>query len=63
MEKFGVNQKEILYIGDSIYDQECALRSGVDFGLAGWGTKKRPEEILTIFEKPEEILKMLISRL
>lgn len=29
-----------LYIGDSIYDYQCANHAGVDFGLALWGSRE-----------------------
>ena len=36
--------KKTLYIGDTVYDMECARGAGVDFALALWGCKK-PEGI------------------
>lgn len=35
------DKEELLYIGDSAYDMECAMRAGIDFALAGWGAKKK----------------------
>ncbi len=32
----GVSTKDILFIGDTEYDIDCAKNSGVDFALAGW---------------------------
>ncbi|MBB6451125.1 HAD superfamily hydrolase (TIGR01549 family) [Geomicrobium halophilum] len=29
--------EEALYIGDTIYDEQCAHTAGIDFALAGWG--------------------------
>lgn len=34
----GAKREEILYIGDTLADFECARDSGVDFGLAVWGS-------------------------
>ncbi len=33
----GANAEESLYVGDSIYDAQCAQAAGVDFALALWG--------------------------
>ena len=32
---------ELLYIGDSIYDMQCAKHANVNFGLAKWGAGNR----------------------
>jgi HAD superfamily hydrolase (TIGR01549 family) len=33
--------KEAIYIGDTIYDSQCAAAAGVDFALALWGTRNK----------------------
>lgn len=38
MERTGAKPDTVLYVGDSIYDSQCAQNAGVDFALAGWGT-------------------------
>lgn len=38
MELSGVPREKVLYVGDSIYDSQCAHAAGVDFALALWGT-------------------------
>ncbi|WP_090397793.1 HAD family hydrolase [Natribacillus halophilus] len=52
---------EALYIGDSVHDMECAHAAGVDFGLALWGAKTTEgfEKAAYIFEKPDEILRLV----
>lgn len=35
----GAGKKEVLYVGDSIYDMLCARDAGIDFGLAMWGCR------------------------
>lgn len=43
MEHFGItNKKDVLYIGDSIYDLKTADNSGVDFGYVLWSPRKLP---------------------
>ena len=41
MERTGVCPRQILYIGDSIYDMQCAKHANVNFGLAKWGAGNR----------------------
>ena len=59
MEKTGTTEKDVIYIGDSTYDFECAQNANVDFGWAAWGDSQiagidskykfsKPEEILTL---------------
>lgn len=38
MELSGAHREKALYVGDSIYDSQCAHAAGVDFALALWGT-------------------------
>ena len=38
MELSGASRKRVLYVGDSIYDSQCAHAASVDFALALWGT-------------------------
>lgn len=44
LERSGADAGSALYIGDTIYDGECARDAGVDFGLALWGCRQ-PEGI------------------
>lgn len=37
LELSGANKDEAIYIGDTVYDLQCALDAGVAFGLAMWG--------------------------
>lgn len=37
MEKTGARPEEVLYIGDTVYDMECAKAAGTACGLALWG--------------------------
>ncbi len=58
MELTNCNKNELLYIGDSAYDMECAMRAGTDFALAGWGASKELDAPIS-FAAPHEILKWL----
>jgi HAD superfamily hydrolase (TIGR01549 family) len=59
MERTQTRPEDILYIGDAIYDYQCAQSAGVDFGLVMWGSHpkeridaryslKTPNDILNI---------------
>ncbi|SIT91087.1 HAD family hydrolase [Edaphobacillus lindanitolerans] len=50
-----------LYIGDSIYDMQCAHGAGVKFALALWGAKTTDgfEAADYVLNEPEDILKLL----
>lgn len=49
--------QDALYIGDTIYDSQCAQRAGVDFGLALWGNMTALDMPANyIFKKPQEVL-------
>lgn len=41
MELTNSNSSEILYVGDSTYDMQCAKNADVDFALACWGCNSR----------------------
>ncbi|HHT28745.1 MULTISPECIES: HAD family hydrolase [Petrimonas] len=59
----GVRQ-ETIYIGDTLYDEQCAHAAGVDFALAAWGAHSR-EGIRADhhLESPGEVLKLVVDDL
>lgn len=61
IEQLGCSSHEAIFIGDSIYDMECAKSAGVDFGLALWGAKtiKGFQNADYILEHPKDILNLL----
>lgn len=58
----GIQKEESIYIGDTIYDYECAKKAGVDFALATWGSEKLDiaEEYIKLKE-PSDLLKYIID--
>lgn len=60
MELTNCKKNELLYIGDSTYDMECAMRAGTDFVLAGWGASKKLNAPISI-ATPHELLKWLVG--
>ncbi|MFS0781890.1 HAD family hydrolase [Bacillus sp. 1P06AnD] len=60
LEKLGASGQEAIYIGDSIYDNQCAKNAGAQFGLAYWGSKtKEGYHPDFVFKEPGDILDML----
>lgn len=56
----GISTKDAVYIGDSIYDLQCANNAGVDFGHAAWGRVENFSLPSTyIFNKPSEVIDLL----
>jgi phosphoglycolate phosphatase-like HAD superfamily hydrolase len=56
----GVAENEAIYIGDSIYDNQCARNAAVAFGLAEWGSHTSEGfEADHIFKTPSDILSIL----
>lgn len=56
----GADSRTSIYIGDTIYDYECARDAGLDFGLALWGCKDHERIPAKYkFEKPQDVSKLL----
>lgn len=58
MEWTNCQGSELLYIGDSIYDMQCAKRANVNFGLAKWGAGNRvnaPNAFRTPFDLAQRL--------
>ncbi len=59
LRRSGAQAGEVLYIGDTVYDMQCANGAGVDFGLAVWGSRSvEPIQAAHYFTEPGEILKL-----
>ncbi len=61
LRRLNIDASEAIYIGDSLYDLQCAKQAGTKFGLALWGAKttKGFEEADHVFQTPHEILKVV----
>ncbi|TXK83725.1 HAD family hydrolase [Paenibacillus sp. N3.4] len=58
LEISGADPETSIYIGDTIYDYECARDAGIDFGLALWGCKNHESiNAKYKFTSPQEIKK------
>lgn len=57
LKRTGADPSRTVYIGDTVYDKECAHKSGVKFALAGWGSVNVPHDGCDyILNRPEDIL-------
>lgn len=56
MELSGCGRSQILYVGDSRYDRECARNAGVDFALAGWGSRLKDTDAEYCLSTPTELI-------
>lgn len=63
LEITGADPEQVLYIGDTIYDQQCAQKAGVDFGLALWGCAS-PRHIYAkhYLTDPQSVLRILAPK-
>lgn len=60
MEMSGYGPKDLVYIGDTKYDKECAEGADVRFGLALWGAKSAEGfDSSYILHNPKDILKFI----
>ncbi|WP_300603577.1 HAD family hydrolase [Niabella sp.] len=60
LKQAGIKADEALYIGDTMYDYQCAREAGVDFGLAVWGCKQFEGINAAYFIMyPEEVVKII----
>ena len=63
LQKLNASNQEAVYIGDSIYDMQCANSAGVKFALAFWGAKKTDgfEAADYVLRKPEDIFNLITA--
>ena len=61
LEISGAKAETSIYIGDTIYDYECARDAGVDFALALWGCRQQHSHINAKYklEQPQHLLELI----
>ena len=58
-----INAEDAVYIGDTVYDSQCAKNAGLDFGLAAWGNAGAQEIPANyLFKTPADVLLSLSER-
>lgn len=57
-----INAEDAIYVGDTIYDSQCAQNAGVDFGFAAWGNvATQGVQADYLFKRPADIPFSLIK--
>ena len=61
LRRTGANPNNVIYVGDTVYDEQCATSAGVNFARAAWGSHqdipnatynlKTPNDLLTLTAK------------
>ncbi|MGQ2374701.1 HAD family hydrolase [Companilactobacillus zhachilii] len=61
IETLKIDPADTLYIGDSIYDFQCARNAQVEFVLASWGAKDNPEfsKVDYLLKQPTDLVKLM----
>ncbi|KRM18083.1 pyrophosphatase ppaX [Companilactobacillus nantensis DSM 16982] len=61
IETLKIDPTDTLYIGDSIYDFQCARNAQVEFALASWGAKDNPEfsKVDYLLKQPTDLVKLV----
>jgi len=54
-----VGGADVLYVGDTDHDRECAVEVGATFALAGWNRRARPEPGDVVLNAPADVLGLL----
>ncbi len=63
MELANAKKDETLYIGDSVYDMQCAKSAGVDFAFAKWGNKRQDIEAKFTLMHPVDLHSFLLTEI
>ncbi|MDR2974355.1 MAG: HAD family hydrolase [Propionibacteriaceae bacterium] len=58
LRRLGVGPDEAIYVGDSVYDMECAYAATVPFALATWGAKRieRFDRAAVMLQRPADVM-------
>lgn len=64
LERLGVAAEDALYVGDSPSDYQAAVRAGMDFGYAKWGSvlSEGIDHPAFVFEQPVDLLVLADQR-
>jgi phosphoglycolate phosphatase-like HAD superfamily hydrolase len=59
LEALGVKAEDVVFVGDSQHDRDCALDAGATFVLAGWNARVTPIAGDVVLARPADLLKLL----
>ena len=58
--QLGVEGSDVLYVGDTDHDRDCAVDVGATFALAGWNRRAAPQLGDLVLSDPSEVLDHLV---
>jgi len=59
LEVLGLRPDEVVFVGDTAHDRQCARVAGVRFALAGWNPRAQPEPGDVVLGQPLEVVALL----
>lgn len=59
IDALGVSGGEVLFVGDTAHDRQCAMASGAGFALAGWNRRAVAVDDDLVLRRPAEVLDLL----
>ena len=59
LDAMGVPASEVVFVGDTAHDRDCARDAGVRFALAGWNPRAAGEEGDAVLACPADLLALL----
>jgi HAD superfamily hydrolase (TIGR01549 family) len=55
----GVTASEVVFLGDTAHDRQCAKEAGALFALASWNPRAEAADGDVVLERPEQLLELL----
>ena len=59
LEMLAITPDQAIFLGDTAHDRQCAMEAGVQFALAGWNTRAKPQPTDVVVSHPLEFLELL----
>jgi len=59
LERLDVAAADVLFVGDTAHDEQCAAQAGTTFAWAGWNPRTRPSGAWPTLDHPREVSQLL----
>ncbi|CAM8639416.1 Gph Predicted phosphatases [Acidimicrobiia bacterium] len=59
LEMLEITPDQAIFLGDTAHDRQCAMEAGMQFALAGWNTRAKPQPTDLVVSHPLEFLELL----
>jgi len=63
LDALGVDAGEVVFVGDTAHDRDCAREAGATFALAGWNARATPEAGDVVLATPADLLDLGVGLL